>query len=211
MLITSLSMSVKAQETASPEVNTDKSNISKSDPVCARYGFSLQEEKEIGFQSTIILVERYGYFKNPKVNEYVNNIGTKVANLVSQRPEIKYNFFVLDTPEINAFAVPGGYIFITKGALKIISNEAELAGVLSHEIAHVELGHGLESISNSPNTRERIRIMKVNLEEGKGLTQQTLRSLLSKDKNLSSGIVNSGKLKDDCDLEFNEKGLPIIK
>jgi predicted Zn-dependent protease len=197
---------------ASEENNNNQENIStKTDHVAGKYGFTLLEEKEIGFQSAVILAKRYGYYKNSKVNQYVNKIGQSIAEKVSTRPDIEYSFYVLDSPEINAFAVPGGFIFITRGALKIISNEAELVGVLAHEIAHIEQGHGLKAIAGNPEIRDKIRVMKINLQEGKGFTQQSLRGLLSKEKNITSGIVNAGKLTDDIIIEQNNENNFIIK
>lgn len=179
---------------AEDQTETKEPDYNKTDAITEKYGFTLREEKEIGFQSAIILTKRYGYYNNPKINDYVNTVGKNIAKKVSKRPDIDYNFYVLDTPEINAFAVPGGFIFITKGALKVLSNEAELAGILSHEIAHVELGHGLESIASNPALRDKVRILKLNMQEGKGFTQQSFKSLASKEGNITTGIVNSGEL-----------------
>lgn len=196
-----------AEETKQPENQVD---YHKTDEISSKYGFTLQEEKEIGFQSAIILTKRYGYYDNAKVNNYVNTVGKAIAEKVSKRPDINYSFYVLDTPEINAFAVPGGFIFITKGALKILSNEAELAGILAHEIAHVELGHGLEAIASNPEVRDKVRVLKVNLEQGKGFTQQSFKSLISKEQNVTSGIVNSGKLKAPSKITIGDDGCLII-
>lgn len=202
-LFCSLTIEVKAQETTN--------DINKTDEISAKYGFTLQEEKEIGFQSAVLLAKKFGYYKSPKVNEYVNIVGKNIASQISKRPGIDYTFYILDTPEINAFAVPGGFVFITKGALKILSNEAELAGILAHEIAHVELGHGLEAIASNPEVREKIKILKVNISEGKGFTQQSLKSLISKEGNVAKGMVNSGDLIDIIHSRQNENGETILE
>jgi len=104
---------------------------------CYKYGFSLQEEKEIGLKAAEFLIKKYGYYDNDKVNSYVTKVGLNIVSKVSKR-KIDYTFYTLDSNEINSFALPGGFIFITKGTLSYISNEAELAGILSHEIAHIE-------------------------------------------------------------------------
>lgn len=104
---------------------------------CHKYGFSLQEEKEYGLKAAEFLIKKYGYYDNVKVNDYVSKVGQKIVSNVAKR-KINYTFYVLDSNEINSFALPGGFIFITKGTLSYISNEAELAGILAHEIAHVE-------------------------------------------------------------------------
>lgn len=78
------------------------------------------------------------------LQRYVNLVGKSVARQ-SERPNLPYMFAVLENPAPNAFAGPGGYVFITTGALRLMSDEAELAGVLGHEIAHVSRGHILQT------------------------------------------------------------------
>lgn len=203
LLLMSISSVIFADDSSPANSNT---TTAKTDEITQKYGFTLQEEREIGFQSAVLLAKRYGYYKNDKINNYVNRVGKSIVKQVSKRPQITYSFYVLDTPEINAFAVPGGFIFITKGALKVLANEAELAGVLAHEVAHVELGHGLQAINNNPALREKVRVLKVNLAEGHGFTQQSLREILVKDKNITSGIVNSGQLKDLKGIIMDKEG-----
>ncbi len=83
--------------------------------------------------------------KNQRLQVYVNKVGLWIA-MQSERPDIKWRFGVLDTHSINAFATPGGYIFITKGLYNLLLTEDELAGVLGHEIAHVVKQHHWEVI-----------------------------------------------------------------
>ncbi|MBF0363639.1 MAG: M48 family metalloprotease [Oligoflexia bacterium] len=75
-----------------------------------------------------------------KVTRYLAALGAGIASMIG-RTEIKYYFAILDSDDVNAYACPGGYIFITKGAMKLIKDEAQLAGVLAHEIAHVNERH----------------------------------------------------------------------
>jgi hypothetical protein len=77
------------------------------------------------------------------LNEYVNKVGKALA-AVSERPDIRWTFMVLDEPTVNAFSAPGGYVFVTTGLLKAVDNEAQLAGVLGHEIGHVTGRHALD-------------------------------------------------------------------
>lgn len=72
----------------------------------------------------------------PALNKYINLVGNTLA-LSSNRPELEFHFMVLDTDELNSFAAPGGYVFITRGSLELMQDESELAGVLAHEIAHI--------------------------------------------------------------------------
>ena len=98
----------------------------------------ISEEKEIaiGERSDLLIVQQFGYYNDPAIQEYVNNIGQKLVT-VCARKNIKYHFTVLDSPDVNAFACPGGFIYVTRGILAIMNSEAELAGVLGHEIGHV--------------------------------------------------------------------------
>lgn len=89
--------------------------------------------------------------KDPAVQKYVNDVGRWLA-LHTERPDLPWQFAVLDDDDVNAFAAPGGRIFITKGLLRNMHSEAELAGVLSHEIAHVLRKHHLNAIKKSART-----------------------------------------------------------
>jgi predicted Zn-dependent protease len=107
--------------------------------------FSLEEEVEIGQAVAARVAGRYGVFEDPALTEYVNLVGL-VCAANAGRDGVPYRFAVLDSDEVNAYAAPGGYIFITRGALKDMENEAQLAGVLSHEIAHTDEKHILNEI-----------------------------------------------------------------
>jgi predicted Zn-dependent protease len=108
-------------------------------PVTLQSEFNVvSEERElnIGRQAHPQIIQQFGYYQNEELQRYVNEIGQKLA-AVSRRRDVTYHFTVLDTPIENAFAVPGGYIYITRGLLAYLNSEAELAGVLGHEIGHI--------------------------------------------------------------------------
>ena len=88
---------------------------------------------------------------NPAVQQYVNRVGRWLA-LQTERPDLPWQFGVLDDNDVNAFAAPGGYVFITKGLLAHMNSEAELAGVLAHEISHVLRKHHLKAIKKGAQT-----------------------------------------------------------
>jgi beta-barrel assembly-enhancing protease len=88
---------------------------------------------------------------NPAVQQYVNRIGRWLA-LQTERPNLPWQFGVLDDNDVNAFAAPGGYVFITKGLLAQMNSEAELAGVLAHEISHVLRKHHLKALKKGAQT-----------------------------------------------------------
>ncbi len=104
------------------------------------------EEITLGEAVAVEAFSRFGgEYSNPAWTRYINLVGKTVAE-VSDRPTLNYHFAILNSQEQNAFAAPGGYIFITVGLLKTLNNEAELAGVLAHEIAHVTQKHMLDAI-----------------------------------------------------------------
>ncbi|MBU1739964.1 MAG: M48 family metalloprotease, partial [Proteobacteria bacterium] len=107
-----------------------------------------EQEMYLGNMVAARILHRYPLYQNEPVQDYVNLVGTVVAAR-SSRPDIPYRFAVLDTPEINAMAAPGGVIFITRGLLATMRNEDELACVLGHEIAHVAGRHAIRMIKKA--------------------------------------------------------------
>jgi predicted Zn-dependent protease len=110
-----------------------------------KYVIEEQDEIAIGEQISTKIRAKYGVAQDPKVHKYVALVGTVLAKK-STRPNLPWQFIVLDTDGVNAFAAPGGYIHITRGALAQIKSESELAGVLGHEIAHVTRKHTIKAI-----------------------------------------------------------------
>lgn len=106
------------------------------------------EEIEIGQSMTETLLGARPLYGDAELQRYVNEVGLWVA-LQSDRPGLPWHFGVNDSDHINAFAAPGGYIIITKGMMKQLRNEAELAGVLGHEVAHVNQKHHLRALRKS--------------------------------------------------------------
>jgi len=116
----------------------------RRNPVTGKKELSfMSEEKEIalGKQSDPSVVASFGLYSNPKIQSFINTKGQQMAR-VSHRPNLTYEFKVLDSPVVNAFALPGGYVYFTRGILAHFNNEAEFAGVLGHEIGHVTARHG---------------------------------------------------------------------
>jgi predicted Zn-dependent protease len=109
-----------------------------------------QEEYYIGRSVAALVLSQYPVYHNDALTRYVNTVGQSVAAF-SDRPETYagYHFVVLDSPEINALAAPGGFIFVTRGLLSRCTNEDMLACVLAHEVGHVVAKHGLQSIKKS--------------------------------------------------------------
>ena len=106
------------------------------------------EEQELGAAVSERIRTRYGVVQDAAVHRYLALVGTALAQ-GSTRPALPWTFVVLDTDGVNVFAAPGGYVHITRGALALVKNEAELAGVLGHEIIHVTDKHTIRAIQKS--------------------------------------------------------------
>jgi beta-barrel assembly-enhancing protease len=111
-------------------------------------GTSQEEEVAIGRQIAGNLLGASPLVKDRLLQKYVNNVGRWVASQ-SERPDLPWHFGVIETKDINAFAAPGGYIFVTRGLYMQLQNEAALAGVLAHEIGHVIRQHHLKVLQQS--------------------------------------------------------------
>jgi predicted Zn-dependent protease len=106
------------------------------------------EERQIGEDVSTKIRARFGVVQDPAIHKYVALLGTTLAK-ESERPNLNWTFIVLDTDGVNAFASPGGIVHVTRGALALAKNEAELAGVLGHEIGHVAHKHTVNAIKKS--------------------------------------------------------------
>jgi len=122
---------------ASSGTNVRKKKLKKQE--------NLMRELHYGRLLALKVLQRYPLLEDEKLTKYVNKVGKSVA-LFSGRSDIMYHFAVLDSESVNAFAAPGGYVFITIGAIKLMKNEAELAGVLAHEIGHINHKHIMKTL-----------------------------------------------------------------
>lgn len=104
------------------------------------------QEESIGASEHAKVEQTYGSFITGPLSDYVNRIGHKVATN-TERTDVQYKFYLIDSPIVNAFALPGGYIYVTRGLVALANNEAELAGVLAHEIGHVTGRHAAARMS----------------------------------------------------------------
>jgi predicted Zn-dependent protease len=117
------------------------------------YGYSWEKELQIGKEADQQVQQQYGVYNDEKVQTYVENIGQEVLKVSHMRREdtprkyreTEFHFRVLNSPVVNAFALPGGYIYVTRGLLVHLKNEAQLAMVLGHEIGHVAARHASQS------------------------------------------------------------------
>ncbi len=120
-------------------------------PVTGKKEFMLVSESDeiaLGKQADQEIGQTYGIYESSALAGYVNQIGQRMSK-VTQRPDLEYHFQVLDTPVINAFAGPGGYVYVTRGILAYFNDEAQLAGVIGHELGHVSARHVAQQISRT--------------------------------------------------------------
>jgi predicted Zn-dependent protease len=113
---------------------------------------AMSESAEVaeGKKAHAQVLEEYGVLKDAKVQAYVNDLGQRLARQ-SHRSQLEWHFTVLDSPEINAFALPGGYVYVTRGIMAYMESEADLAGVIGHEIGHVTARHGAQRATRQQN------------------------------------------------------------
>lgn len=120
--------------------------------------FSPQQDVEIGAQSAAQVEQQLPVLNDSSVNSYVNSIGERLA-VHAPGPKFDYRFKVINASDLNAFALPGGYLYINRGAIEAAKSDGEIAGVLAHEIAHSALRHGTANASKAYATQTGLSIL----------------------------------------------------
>lgn len=173
-------------------------------PVTGKPDFVMMTESQelaLGRQADEQIKKQYQVYPSKALQDYVNNIGQKLAKK-SHRPELHYHFMVLDSTEINAFALPGGYVYITRGIMAYLNSEAELAAVLGHEIGHVTSRHGVRQHSAAQATNISLTIASIFVPQINTLGGQNL-------SNLVGGALLSGYGRDH-ELEADRLGADYL-
>ena len=140
-----------------------------TNPATGKREFSLMseaQEVELGKQMDGEIRREMGIYNDPELQRYVETIGEKLAR-ASERPNLPWHFTVVDEPAINAFALPGGYIYITRGILPFLDNEAELAGVLGHEIGHVTARHSAQQYTKATTAGIGVTLLSIFVPEAR--------------------------------------------
>ncbi|MDD2776173.1 MAG: M48 family metalloprotease [Gallionella sp.] len=193
-----------------------------NNPVTGRNDFVMMSEKQeiaVGRQSDAEVKKQYQVYPSKALQDYVDSVGQKLAKN-SHRPNLEYHFTVLDSPEINAFALPGGYVYITRGIMAYLNSEAELAAVLGHEIGHVTARHGVrqQSAAQAANigiTIASIFIPQINTNVGHNLTNLLGGALLSgygRDHELEADRLGADYLaRSDYDPQAIVKIIGVLK
>jgi len=133
------------------------------------------QELALGKQTDQEILNTYGFYKDENLNLYINEIGRRIGSL-SHQPDLEYSFKILDSAVVNAFAVPGGFVYTTRGILVYLNDEAELTGVLGHEVGHVAARHSAQLYS-------RVQLAQIGLGVG---------AVLSKTVRQYAGVAEAG-------------------
>ncbi len=161
---------------------------------------SLQKEREVGRGVSEKLLSKFPILKNPEATIALNNFAS-IMTSYSSRSYIPYTVGILDSNEIFAYSIPGGYIFISKGVLLQSENEIQLAGVMAHEIAHVDLKH-----SFNPDSKSSEESIALSVMPGSAITT-IMQELIDK---LSDEILKRGRSK-EVEFEADEYSVYLLK
>ncbi len=140
------------------------------------------QEIELGQQMDGQVRREMGVYDAPGLQSYVEGVGLKLAH-ASERPNLPWHFTVVDVPAVNAFALPGGYIYITRGILPFLDNEAQLAGVLGHEVGHVTARHAAQQYTKATGAGLGLALLGIFVPQAQpfeGVAQQALGVLFLK-------------------------------
>ena len=160
-------------------------------------------EAEIGSGAAANLLGAVPLVKNEKLQAYINQIGLWLA-MQTERPDLAWRFGVMDSDSVNAFAAPGGYVFITRGLLLHMRNEAELAGVLAHEISHVLKRHHLIAIQKNAKSGLAADLMSMAVDNSQSKYGEWQKKAIS----VSSELYARGLDKED-EFEADRMGVVI--
>jgi len=152
------------------------------------------DELRLGQNGDVDIRKQYGVYNDARLQAYVQQIGERLA-VGSHRPQLRYHFTILDSPDVNAFALPGGYIYVTRGMLAHLNSEAELAAVLGHEIGHVTARHAVRQYSAALAANVGVALSSILVPELASRSTQSLVALLG--NALLSGYGREQELEAD--------------
>jgi predicted Zn-dependent protease len=156
-----------------------------TNPATGKKEVSLMSEAQevaLGQQMDPEIRREMGVYNDPELQAYVESIGKRLA-VHSERPELPWHFTIVDAPAVNAFALPGGYIYITRGILPFLRDEAQLAGVIGHEIGHVTARHSAQQYTKATGATLGMALLSIFVPEARpfqGVAEQALGVLFLK-------------------------------
>lgn len=161
---------------------------------------SESDEIKLGNETDVQIIKEYGVYEDPKLTAYLNDFCQRLGK-VSHRPQLTYRFKIVDASVVNAFAVPGGYVYFSRGILATLNSEAELTGVMGHEIGHIAARHSAKQYS-------RAQLTQLGLGVGAIFVDSTIISGLAQ---LGAGMLflrfsrDNERQADDLGVEYSSK------
>jgi len=174
--------------------------------------FTPEQEYYIGRSVAAVVLNKYQPYPNQQANQYLNVLGQTLAQ-ASDMPEIfrGYRFLVLNSDEINAFATPGGQVFVTRGLLRCCRSEDAVAAVLAHEIGHIQLQHGIQAIKKARITDA---VATIAVESARALAPNEVAMLTETFggaiMDITSTLINSGYSR-SFEYEADQAALTILR
>ena len=171
-----------------------------------------EQEHYVGRSVAASILQEYPLYENPLATMYLNLVGEAVAK-ASDRPETfkGYNFAILDTDEINGFATPGGFIFVTRGLLRCCSSEDAVAAVLAHEVGHVVYKHGLRSIKAKRLMPFANLLLSKSLEGAGGDTMKKLTGAFGESVNDVTNQLVHGKYSRATEVKADAAAVAMLE
>ena len=174
--------------------------------------FTPEQEYYIGRSVGAVVLSKYTAYANTQVNQYINMLGQALAK-ASDLPEVfgGYHFLVLESDDINAFATPGGHIFITRGLIRCCRTEDALAAVLAHEIGHVQLRHGMQAIEKARVTEALTVLAQEGLKTyGSREVAQLTQAFSGAISDIASNMINNGYSR-SFEYQADQAALVILR
>ncbi len=178
--------------------------------------FSVEQDAQIGAQNARQAEQQLPIVSDPQISNYLNRLGQRLAE-AAPGPRFRYTFKLVNDKSINAFALPGGYVYVNRGVVEMADNEAQLAGVMGHEIGHVALRHGTNQATKAQYTQGLLGILGVFVgatgstaaqlaaQLGAGFTAQSILLKYSRDAERQADLVGAQVLYDSG---YDPRALP---
>ena len=165
---------------------------------------SPQQEAQMGADYSAQINQQLPIIRDATLNNYINQLGDQIASR-GQR-QIPYQFFLVNSNVVNAFAVPGGYIYLNRGLIERMSNVSELAGVLAHEISHVELRHSVDQMQKMQQADVGVALVSILLgDKAQGTAGQAAGAVVN-----VGGSLYFAKHSREAEEEADRQGVPLM-
>ncbi|TAL16385.1 hypothetical protein EPN96_09645 [bacterium] len=186
---------------AGEEFRTRISSVGIADYTLEDVGAEVEFGREVAAQ----ILGTFPLYENKKIDDYLGLVGTALA-MNGPRTEVDYHFAILDTDVVNAFAAPGGFVFVTRGALELMEDEAELAALLAHEIAHITGRHIIKEM----NVRSSGNEMITGLSQVIGANTKTARMIFKEMVDSSVNILFERGYKIEDEFEADKDAITLL-